>query len=102
MGTRRLWRCGKGTAQPRVNGAAPRGVAMNRFESNNLCEAVQARKAVWELEIWELGVGSWKFLSTPNFQFPTPHPAHFAGGGFFVCSAISEFQFFSMFATHAL
>ena len=98
MGTRRLWRCGKGTAQPRVvDEAAPRGVAMNRSESSNLCEAVQARKAGWELEIGELEV-------SVNSQLPTSYsqPDHFDGGGFFDCSAISEFQFFSMFATHAL
>ena len=39
-----------------------------------------------------------------NSQPPTPNSQtdHLAGGGFFVCSAISEFQFFSMFPTHAL
>ena len=59
-------------------------------ESSNLCERVQERKTV----------GSWKFGS---WALPNSQTDYFGGGGgAFFCSAISEFQFFSMFATHAL
>ena len=78
-------------------------------ESSNLCEGVQDRKRLgsWKCGSWELAlvVGSWQLGGSVNSQRPTPndHTDHFAGGGgAFFCSAISEFQFFSMFATHAL
>ena len=88
-----LW---EGNRAARVDEAAPRGVAMNRSESNNLYAGVQARKAGWEL-----GVGSWELSQLPIPNSPTSN--YFAGGGgAFFCSAISEFQFFSMLPTHAL